>query len=163
MTENKSVVIWGCSWRRGLEYKGIWTSFVCDWYVHFLDRCVVASWPAYRFLKRQIRCSGMPISFWIFPSLLWSTHSKALVEICFSGISPVFSVIQQMLATWSLVPLPFLNPAYISRSSLFMYSWSLAWRILSITLPTHEMINLVNPWPPILVIYLDTLLRQLII
>ena len=38
----------------------------------------VASWPAYRFLKRQIRWSGIPISFRIFQSLLWSTQSKAL-------------------------------------------------------------------------------------
>ena len=34
----------------------------------------VASWPAYRFLKRQVRWSGIPISFIIFPSLLWSTQ-----------------------------------------------------------------------------------------
>jgi len=33
----------------------------------------VASWPAYKFLKRQIRWSGIPISFRIFHSLLWST------------------------------------------------------------------------------------------
>ena len=38
----------------------------------------VASWPAYRFLKRQVRWSGNPISFKIFHSLLWSTQSKAL-------------------------------------------------------------------------------------
>ena len=38
----------------------------------------VASWPAYRFLKRQIRWSGIPISLRIFHSLLWSTQSKAL-------------------------------------------------------------------------------------
>ena len=31
----------------------------------------VAFWPAYRFLKRQVRWSGMPISFRIFHSLLW--------------------------------------------------------------------------------------------
>ena len=37
-------------------------------------------------------------------------------------------------AFWSLVPLPFLNPAWTSGSSWFMYCWSLAWRILSITL-----------------------------
>ena len=39
----------------------------------------VASWPAYRFLKRQVRWSGIPISFRIFHSLLSSTQSKALV------------------------------------------------------------------------------------
>ena len=40
----------------------------------------VASWLAYRFLKRQIRWSGIPISFRIFQSLLWSTQSKALAS-----------------------------------------------------------------------------------
>ena len=38
----------------------------------------VASWPAYRFLRRQVRWSGTPISLRIFHSLLWSTQSKAL-------------------------------------------------------------------------------------
>ena len=38
----------------------------------------VASWPAYKFLKRQIRWSGISISFRIFYSWLWSTQSKAL-------------------------------------------------------------------------------------
>ena len=33
----------------------------------------VASWPTYRFLKRQVRWSGIPISFRIFHNLLWST------------------------------------------------------------------------------------------
>ena len=33
----------------------------------------VASWPAYTFLKRQVRWSGIPISWRIFHSLLWST------------------------------------------------------------------------------------------
>ena len=39
----------------------------------------VASWPVYRFLKRQVRWSGIPISFRIFHSLLWPTQSKASV------------------------------------------------------------------------------------
>ena len=38
----------------------------------------VASWPAYRFLKRQIRWSGIPISLRIFDSLLWNPHSQRL-------------------------------------------------------------------------------------
>ena len=33
----------------------------------------VASWPAYRFIKRQVRWWGITISFRIFHSLLWST------------------------------------------------------------------------------------------
>ena len=40
----------------------------------------VASWPAYKFLKRQIRWSAIPISFRISHSLLWSTQSKAFVQ-----------------------------------------------------------------------------------
>ena len=43
--------------------------------------------------------------------------------------SLAFSVIQWMLAIWSLVPLPFLNPAWTSGSSQFTYCWSLACRI----------------------------------
>ena len=38
----------------------------------------VASWPAYRFLRRQVRWSGIPISWRIFHHLLWSTESKSL-------------------------------------------------------------------------------------
>ena len=39
----------------------------------------VASWPAYRFLKRRVRWSGILISLRILHSLLWSTESNALV------------------------------------------------------------------------------------
>ena len=38
----------------------------------------VASWPAYRFLRRQVKWPGIPISFRIFRSLSWSTQSKTL-------------------------------------------------------------------------------------
>ena len=39
---------------------------------------IIASWPAYRFLRRLVRWSCIPISWRIFHSLLWSTQSKAL-------------------------------------------------------------------------------------
>ena len=108
---------------------------------------IVASCPAYRFLKRQVRWSGITISWRIFQSLLWSTQSKALVHTVkgFGNKADVFLelscflMIQQMLAIGSLVPLPFLNPAWTSGSSRFMYCWSLAWRILSVTLLACEM------------------------
>ena len=48
-------------------------------------------------------------------------------------------MIQQTLAIWSLVLLPFLKPAWTSASSQLTYCWSLAWRILSITLLACEM------------------------
>ena len=38
----------------------------------------VASWPAYKFLRRQVRWSCSPIFLRIFYSLLWSTQSKVL-------------------------------------------------------------------------------------
>ena len=54
----------------------------------------VASWPAYTFLKRQVRRSGIPISFRIFHSLLWSTqrlwHSQESRSRCFSGTLLLF-------------------------------------------------------------------------
>ena len=41
-------------------------------------------------------------------------------------------------------PLPFLNPAWTSGSSQSTYCWSLAWRILSITLLVCEMSAIVQ-------------------
>ena len=58
--------------------------------------------------------------------------------------SLAFSMIQRMLAIWSLVPLPFLKPAWASGSSQFTYCWSLAWRILSITVLACEMSAMVR-------------------
>ena len=39
----------------------------------------VVSWPVYRFIRRQLRWFGIPITLRIFYSLLWSTQSKTLV------------------------------------------------------------------------------------
>ena len=58
--------------------------------------------------------------------------------------STAYSMIQQMLAIWSLVPLPFLKIVWTSESSKFTYCWSLAWRILSITLLACEMSAIVQ-------------------
>ena len=55
-------------------------------------------------------------------------------------------MIQRMLAIWSLIPLPFLNPAWTSGSSWFTRYWSLAWRILSITLIVWDECNCVVVW-----------------
>ena len=43
-------------------------------------------------------------------------------------------MIQQMLTIWHLIPLAFLNSSWASGISKFTFYWSLAWRILSITL-----------------------------
>ena len=55
-------------------------------------------------------------------------------------------MIQWMSAIWFLVPLPFLNLAWPSRSSRFTYCWSLAWRTLSITLLAWNECNCVVVW-----------------
>ena len=44
----------------------------------------VASWPAYRFLRRQVRWSGIPISLRIFNSLLWITLFRTILWACSS-------------------------------------------------------------------------------
>ena len=38
----------------------------------------VASWPTYRFLRREVRWYDIPIFLRVFHSLLWSTQSKVL-------------------------------------------------------------------------------------
>ena len=103
----------------------------------------VASWPAYRFLRRQVRWSDIPVSWRIFQfvvihtvkdfSMVNEAEVDAFLEFSCFSYDPV------MLAIWPLVPLPFLNPAWISGSSRFMYCWSLTSRILSITLLACEM------------------------
>ena len=59
--------------------------------------------------------------------------NKAEIDV-FSGTLLLFRRWHWMLAIWSLVPLPFLNPAWTSGGSQFTYYWTLAWRILTITL-----------------------------
>ena len=88
-----------------------WTSPV----FHVRTNC--CPWPSYKFLTRQVRWSGIPISLRVFDSLLWSTQSKALVysmnqQQLFSWNSLAFSMIQQMLAIWSLVPLSLRTSAF---------------------------------------------------
>ena len=122
-----------------------------SWRTHFqiLNQSIVpcmvlifASWPAYRFLSRQVRWSGIPISLRIFHSLLWFTQSKALVNEAEVDVFLEFSCFFYdptdvgNLITGSST---FLNPPCISGSSWFTYCWSPAWRILSITLLACEM------------------------
>ena len=59
--------------------------------------------------------------------------------------SVAFSVIQWMLAIWSLVPLPF-HPACTFGSYWFMYCWSLAWRILTILARKWNECNCMAVW-----------------
>ena len=105
----------------------------------------VASWPTYRFLRRQLRRSSIPISFRIFHSLLWSTQSKALPyqwsrSRCFCGTLLLFRWFNRcwQCDLWFL-SLPFLNSVWRCGNSQFTYCWNLAWRILSINFLVCEM------------------------
>ena len=68
--------------------------------------------------------------------------NQAEIDIFWNPLA--FLMIQRMLAIWCLVPLSFLKRAWTSGSSCFMYYWSLAWRILSITLLACEMSAIVR-------------------
>ena len=99
------------------------------------------TWPTSWEICMQVRYFGIPYSWRIF-QFVWSTQSKPLAQSMkqmFFWNSLAFSMIQWMLAIWSLVPVPFLNPVCTSVSSWFMYCWNLARRILSITLLVCEM------------------------
>ena len=64
----------------GLGCCGSWChkeSDMTEW-LNWTVQClvlIVTSWPAYRFLRRQVRWSGIPISWRIFHGLMWSTQS----------------------------------------------------------------------------------------
>ena len=101
----------------------------------------VASWLAFKFLRRQVKWSGILISFRLFQFVLihtgkgFSVVNEAEVDV----ILEFPYIFCDPMGVWSLVLLPFLNPACTSGSSQFTYCWSLAWRILSITLLACEM------------------------
>ena len=112
----------------------------------FIVLCLVLTvsfWSAYRLLRKQVRWSCIPISLRIFQFVvIYTVKGFSVVNEAkwmFFWNSFVFSMIQWILAIWSLVPLPFLNPACTSGSSQFAYYWCPAWRILSITLLACEM------------------------
>ena len=79
----------------------------------------VASWPAYRFLKRQVRWVWYSHLFQNFPQFIVIPTVKGFGIVnkqkeMFFWNSLAFSMIQQMLAIWTLVPVPFLKPAWTS-------------------------------------------------
>jgi len=95
------------------------------------------------FLRRQVRWSGIPISLRMFYSLLWSTQSKALAwsrnrSRRFSGI---LLLLYDPADVGNLIfgSSAFSKTSLTSGSSWLTCCWSLAWRILSITLLACEM------------------------
>ena len=86
--------------------------------------------------------------------------NKTEIDVFWNSLA--ISMIQQMLGIWPLFSLPFLKPAWTAASSRFMYCWSLAWRILSITLLAHFWAHFTSVrWVPQLCGSLSTLLHCL--
>ena len=81
----------------------------------------------------RVRSNSCPSRQWCHPAI-----SSSVVPFSSCPQSLPASVFSNE-AIWSLVPLPFVSPAWTSVSSWFMNCWSLAWRILSITLLVCEM------------------------
>ena len=109
----------------------------------------IGYWLTYRFLRRQVMWSGTPYVFKNLPQFVVIHTIKAFrivneAEVDVFQNSPAFSMIQWILAIWPLVLLPLRNPACPSGSSWFTYCWSLAWRILSITLLACEMNRIIQ-------------------
>ena len=126
------------------KYTGLMYSFCKFEPVHcsclFLT---VASWPAYRFLRRQVMWSGIPISWRIFHSLLWFTqrlwHSQWSRSRFFSGILLLF--FDDPMDVGNLIS----GSSAFSKSSLNIWKFLVhvllkpAWKILNITLLACEM------------------------
>ena len=90
----------------------------------------IASWSAHKFLRKQVKWSGILISLKIFHNFLWSTQSKALAQSTkqkqmFLWNSLGFFMIQWKLTIWSQFPLPFLSQTCIPGSCWLTYYWSL--------------------------------------
>ena len=104
----------------------------------------VASWPADRFFKRQVRWSGMPIFFRVFQFIVNHTVkcfgivNKAEIDVFWNSLA--FSMIQWMLAICSLVPLPFLKPAWTSGKSIPFLSFIVP--IFALNVPLVSLIFL---------------------
>ena len=103
----------------------------------------VVSWPAYRFLRRQVRWSGIPISWRIFQFVVIHTikcfgvDNKAEVDV-FLELSCFFNdpANGNLISASSAFSKSNLNTWKFMVHILFT---SLAWRILSITLLGCEM------------------------
>ena len=94
--------------------------------------CIQISQEAGQLVWYSLLFQNFPQFFVIHIDKCFGIVNKAKVYVFWNSFA--FSMIQQMLAIWYLVPLPFLNPDWTSGISKFTYCWRLACRILSIIL-----------------------------
>ena len=76
----------------------IWSQSVVPWPV-----LTVASWPAYRFLRRQVRWFGIPISLRIIHSFLWHIISFTLPLLLLLCVCMYFMSIEWVWRTVKMV------------------------------------------------------------
>ena len=82
----------------------------------------IASWPAYRFLRRQVRWFGIPILLRIF-QFVWSTQSKAFMQ-------SILEVVGVFLEFFCFFYDPVDVGSLISGSSAFSKSSLYVWKFL---------------------------------
>ena len=101
--------------------------------------CIQVSWETGKVVWYSHLFKNFP-QFVVIPTVKVFTVVNE-VDVFFWN-SLAFSMIQRMLAIWSLIPLPFLNTASTSGSSQFMHCWSLVWRIFEHNFTSCEMMQL---------------------
>ena len=106
--------------------------------------CIQISEEAGKMVWYSILFKNFPQFVVVYTVKGFGVVNKENIYIFFPGTLLLFLMIQRMFASWSLVPLLFRKPAWTSGSSWFTYCWSLAGRILSITLLTCEMSPIVH-------------------
>ena len=82
-----------------------------------------ASWPAYRFLRRQVRSPGIPASLRIFHSLLWSTQLKAFGIISKAEVD-VFLELSHFFCNPTDVSNLISDSSPFPKSSLYIWKFS---------------------------------------
>ena len=94
----------------------IWNQSVVPYLV-----LTISSLPAYRFLRRQIRWSGIPISWRIFHSLLWSTQ-----RLCIVNKAEVYIFLEFSCFSYDPVDIGNLisGSSVFSKSSLSLWNFS---------------------------------------
>ena len=107
--------------------------------VHGIFQARVLEWGAIAFYEKIIHRRGQNICKMYIWKKMCTEYIKNYIQSVHTIYYSAFSMIQRMLAIWSLVPLPFLKPAWTSGSSRFTYCWSLAWRI-------HKQDNIIMKW-----------------
>ena len=103
----------------------------------------VASWPIHKFLRRQVRWSGIPISLrnlnFVVMHIVKGFRTVNEVEVGVFLKLPCFLSDPKNVGNLISGSFAFSKSSLYIWSSQFTYCWRLAWRTLSITLLACEM------------------------